>query len=215
MTRGRIPVRARKEADPVAEKRGIVQHYQREPGTLCDFAIMSPGIVAHVRIKCVRRLGSIGEETGREPAAEATALRIIASSREISREIWLCSPRYAWRFFRVLDHSLAELGRDGMLLPTASPRAIIHGTSLAPAGYRVIHRFMISPDHPHRKPPFRRKIPLFGHRVISCWAVSQIEVILANGGHFEQISRIAVRHIIRKNAEFGKDGCKFIRIWLI
>ena len=137
MTRGRIPVRARKEADPIAEKRGLVQHYQREPGRICDFAIMSPGMVVQVRIKCVRRLGSIGEETGRELATEATALRIIASSREISREIWLCSPRYAWRFFRVLDSSLAELGRDGTLLPTASPRTFILGTSQAPPGTPV------------------------------------------------------------------------------
>jgi hypothetical protein len=95
------------------------------------------------------------------------------------------------------------------------PVRLYTGPAWLQPGYRVIHRFMISPDLPHRKPLFRRKIPLFGHRVISCWPVSQIEVILANGGHFEQISRIAVRHIIRKNAEFGKDGCKFIRIWLI
>jgi hypothetical protein len=56
MTRGRLPVRAGKEAIPIAEKRGVIQHYRHEPGAICDFTIMSPGIVMHVRIKCVRRL---------------------------------------------------------------------------------------------------------------------------------------------------------------
>ena len=99
----------------------MVQHYQHEPGSICDFTILSPGIVVQVRIKCVRRLCCTVEEMGRELAVEIAPLRIIASSREISRELWLCSPRYAWRFFRVLDQSLAELGRDGMILQAGSP----------------------------------------------------------------------------------------------
>ena len=135
MTRGRIPVRARKEADPIAEKRGVVQHYQREPGSICDLSIMSPGIISQVRIKCVRRFCCTVEEMGREFAAEIAALRIIASSREISRELWLCSPRYAWRFFRVLDQSLTELGRDGMPLPITG-----HGTGMPIAGPAPVGR---------------------------------------------------------------------------
>jgi hypothetical protein len=95
---------------------------------------MSPGIVTHVRIKCVRRFCCTAEEMGRTLAAEIAALRIIASSREISRELWLCSPRYAWRFFRVLDSSLAELGRDGTVLPVTAPVTGLPGTSEAPAG---------------------------------------------------------------------------------
>ncbi len=70
-------------------------------------------IVALVRIKCVRRLCCTAEEMGRELAAEIAPLRIIASLREISRELRPGSTRYAWRFFRVLGSSPAELGRDG------------------------------------------------------------------------------------------------------
>ena len=134
MTRGRLPVRAWKEADPIAEKRGVVQHYQREPCRICDFTIMSPGIVTHVRIKCMRRLCCSAEEMGRSLATEIAALRIIPSSREISRELWLCSPRYAWRFFRVLDNSLAELGRDGKVLPVDAPGTGMPGAGQVPAG---------------------------------------------------------------------------------
>lgn len=134
MTRGRIPVRALREAEPIARKRGVVQHYLREPGRICDFSIMSPGIVSQVRIKCVRRFCCTVEEMGWELAPEIAALRIIASSREISRELWLCSPRYAWRFFRVLDQSLAELGRDGMPLPAMGPKTGIPTAGPVPAG---------------------------------------------------------------------------------
>jgi hypothetical protein len=95
---------------------------------------MSPGIVTHVRIKCVRRLCCTAEEIGRIFAAEIVMFRIIASSREISRELWLCSPRYVWRFFRVLDSSLAELGRDGTVLLVTAPGTDLHGTGLAPTG---------------------------------------------------------------------------------
>ncbi|MDD1699724.1 MAG: hypothetical protein LUQ04_02905 [Methanoregula sp.] len=111
----------------------MVQHYRYEPGAICDFTIMSPGIVTHVRIKCVRRLCCTAEEMGRTFAAEIAALRIIASSQEISRELWLCSPRYAWRFFRVLDRSLAELGRDGTVLPVTASGTSLLGTGKAPA----------------------------------------------------------------------------------
>jgi hypothetical protein len=117
MTRGRIPERALANAEPIAAKRGIVQHYVREPGTICDFEIISPGIVAKVSLKCVRRLGGTAKEMERDLAAEIAEIRIIASSQEISRELWLCSPRYAYRFFRVLDDGLVELGRDGSPLP--------------------------------------------------------------------------------------------------
>jgi hypothetical protein len=121
MTRGRIPVEALRVAEPIAEKRGLVQHYLRERGSVCTFTIMSPGIVAHVALRCVRRLCCTVKEISRDCAAEIGGLRIIASSKEISRELWLSSPRYALRFFRVLDTGLLELGRDGAPLTAANP----------------------------------------------------------------------------------------------
>jgi hypothetical protein len=57
MTRGRIPVRALREAEPVAKKRGMVQHYQYAPGAIFSFTIFGKTCDAHVRMKCVRRLG--------------------------------------------------------------------------------------------------------------------------------------------------------------
>jgi hypothetical protein len=119
MTRGRKPVRALDEALPIAKKRGRVQLFLRGPGTICDFEILSPGLVTHGRIWCVRRLGGTVKEIARDLAAVIAEIRLIASSREISRELWLCSPRYAYRFFRILDDGLMELGRDGSPLTVA------------------------------------------------------------------------------------------------
>ncbi len=123
MTRGRIPVRALERSEPIAKKRGLVQRYIREPGVICNFEILGPGIVAKVALRCVRRLGGTVKEIERDLAAVIAEIRIIASSREISRELWLCSPRYAYRFFRVLDTGLIELGCDGAPLPAAAPGA--------------------------------------------------------------------------------------------
>jgi hypothetical protein len=117
MTRGRHPERAQEEADRIAKKRGTVQHYQHEPGSICDFTITGPGGVAHARIKRVRRLCCMVQELERNVSFEIAALRTIVSSPVISREIWFCSPTYAWRFFRIGDHTLTEIGRDGQPVP--------------------------------------------------------------------------------------------------
>ena len=132
MTRGRIPVRALGFVEPIAEKRGLVQHYVREPGAICNFEILSPGIVTKVALRCVRRLGCSIREIERDLGAEIAEIRIIASSREISRELWLCSPRYAYRFFRVLDNGLIELGRDGSPLPVTIAGAGLPGPGPVP-----------------------------------------------------------------------------------
>ncbi|MDP2797885.1 MAG: hypothetical protein Q8N94_10305 [Methanoregula sp.] len=51
----------------------------------------------------------------------ACRARIYPSSHEISRELWIYSPDYFWRIFRVLDNGLVELARDGTILPLKSP----------------------------------------------------------------------------------------------
>ena len=120
MTRGRLPFRAREEADPIAEKRGKVQHFQFEPGASFSFTIFGRTCDAHVAMKCVRRLGGTVHELERELANLLAAIRLTASGPGISRELWLCSPRCALRSFRVLDAGLVELDRDGGVLGTGA-----------------------------------------------------------------------------------------------
>ena len=121
MTRGRHPIRALEEAEKIARKRGLVHYYERVPGMIADFSIAIPPCLAQVRIKRMRYLRCTMQWLEREACEEIAGLKMFPSSREISRELWICSPEYCWRFFRVCDTGLAELGRDGVLLPQKSP----------------------------------------------------------------------------------------------
>jgi len=136
MTRGRRPERTLKRALEIAGKRGMVQQYQHGPGMICNCTIYLPGCVAQVRIKRVRHLRCSMQWLEREAAEELAGLRLIASSGEISRELWICAPNSTFRFFRICDTSLAELDRDGRPLPAKSP-APVPGAAPAPAPARA------------------------------------------------------------------------------
>lgn len=121
MTRGRRPERTLKRALEIAEKRGTVQQYQPGPGLICNFTIIIPGCMAQVRFKRVRHLRCTSQWLEREAAEELAGLRLIVSSAEISRELWICAPNSSFRFFRICDTALVELDRDGRPLPAQSP----------------------------------------------------------------------------------------------
>ena len=121
MTRGRYPERALEKALKIAKTRGIARCYKRGPDMIADFSITNPECTAEVRIKRLRRIRFTLQWLGREAEDMIAGLLLIPSSKEISRELWICSPDYFWRFFRVCDGGLAELGRDGMPLPLKSP----------------------------------------------------------------------------------------------
>jgi hypothetical protein len=99
----------------------MVQQYQHGPGMICNFTIIIPGCLAQVRFKRVRHLRCSLQWLEREAAEELAGLRLIASSGEISRELWICAPNSGFRFFRICDASLVELDRDGRPLPAKSP----------------------------------------------------------------------------------------------
>lgn len=122
MTRGSRPIEAIRLATRIAEMRGEVQHFRHGPGMICTFVIYIAGLVAHIRIKRMRHIRCTVQWLEREAAEELAGLRMIASSPAISRELWICSPRGNFRFFRVMEDSLAELDRDGRLLPAQLPQ---------------------------------------------------------------------------------------------
>jgi len=121
MARGRKPLIALSEAKHIAQKRGEVRYFRHEPDMICSFVIYITGLVAHVRIKRIERIRITPEWLEREAADDLAALRFIASSPEISRELWIYTPKGSFRFFRVLGSSLAELDRNGQLMPDQPP----------------------------------------------------------------------------------------------
>jgi hypothetical protein len=121
MARGRKPLIALSEAKHIAEKRGEVRHFRHEPDMICNFIIYIAGLVAHVRVRRVERIRITPELLEWEAAEDLAALRFIVSSPEISRELWIYTPKGTFRFFRVLADSVAELNRNGQLMPDQPP----------------------------------------------------------------------------------------------
>ena len=88
---------------------------------ICSFVIYIVRLVAHVRIRRVERIRITPDWLEREAMADLAALRFIVPSPEISRELWIYTPKGTFRFFRVLANSLAELDRSGQLMPDQPP----------------------------------------------------------------------------------------------
>ena len=113
MTRGRQPLRAQDAAIPIAEGRGLAMRYQYRRGNTCDMTIMIAGLVVFVTVKRLDRLTCLPEDIAHDFSGAISLLRFIVSSPGISRELWLCTPHGAWRFFRILDDRIIEIDRDG------------------------------------------------------------------------------------------------------
>lgn len=116
MTRGPEPKKAKEESLGIAGRRGHVQRYLHRKGNLCEFTILCPGLVCFVTAGRLVKLSSTPEDILHDYARVIGPLRFIPSSPGISREIWLRTPRGAWRFFRILDNGLLEIDRYGMPL---------------------------------------------------------------------------------------------------
>lgn len=121
MTRGRKPLTALREAERIAHKRGEVRHFAHEREMICPFVIFTAVSVVFVRIRRVRRLRCTPAQLEGEAAEDLAILRSIAYAAGISRELWICSPKGSFRFFRVLDTSLMEFTRDGRMVVVPSP----------------------------------------------------------------------------------------------
>ena len=144
MTRGRPPRKAQKDATPIAEKRGDVWRYQPKSGSRCDFTIMSPGRITFVCVKHIRRLCCTINELGRKFPETILDLRLIAHSPVISRELWICSPKGAWRFFRISDESFTELGSDGDPLTAGIAGTVVVSGKVSGAPIRMTEPEVVS-----------------------------------------------------------------------
>ncbi len=120
MTKGRHPTKALGAAKSIAEKRGLVHFYERGRGLLADFSITSPALKAEVKLKRMRYARCTAQWLEREAADELASLRMYPVSEQISKELWICSQKYFFRFFRLTADGLVELAPDGSVLPPGS-----------------------------------------------------------------------------------------------
>lgn len=137
MKRGLQSEKAQEELLEIAHRRGHVQHYVHRTGNLCEFTIMCPGLVCFVTAVRLLKLSSTPEDILHEYAAVIGQLRFIASSPAVSRELWLRTPRGAWRFFRISDDGILEIDRHGMPLANGTG-PVMNAESAAAEGKRMV-----------------------------------------------------------------------------
>ncbi len=96
------------DANHIAQKHGEVRYFRHDPAMIWNVIICIAGLVTHVRFRRVERIRITPKWLERDAPADFAGLRFIASSPEISRELWIYMPEGTFRFSRVLGNSLAE-----------------------------------------------------------------------------------------------------------
>jgi len=124
MSRGPPSHRARADAIPIARHRGTIQVAAHGQENLFDFTIVSSLPVAFVRVSYCARIHAPVAEIFHDFPETLIRLGRIALHDAISRELWLRSRHGSWRFFRLMENYLVELGRDGLPLPGEIPAGL-------------------------------------------------------------------------------------------
>jgi hypothetical protein len=113
----RRPRRALPDALPFAHRRGKVQLAESGPENIFNFTIVSPVLVAFVRVRFISRILAGPADIVAEFRDAIQRLRAIVQAGVISRELWLRSKHGTWRFFRVTDAGIVEIDKEGEDLP--------------------------------------------------------------------------------------------------
>jgi len=133
MTRGRRPEKGMADAIPVARTRGSIMRFLPDAGCVSDLVINGGGLLVFVRIRNAPRLyGNLAdmEAEYREPVSR---LRSLPGSGPILRELWCYSRHGNWRYFRIGDSGITEIGPQGLpvTVPVKDPAKPGGGTDAA------------------------------------------------------------------------------------
>jgi hypothetical protein len=113
MTRGRRPRKGLDEALPDALARGQVMSVLQTVESVCDFSIIDKYTVVLVRVRRARQIHAPVEALEREFHEPILRLRSFPGPVPLIRELWIYSRYGTWRFFRIEDTGLVEIGKDG------------------------------------------------------------------------------------------------------
>jgi hypothetical protein len=123
MSRTARPRRALPDAISLARLRGQVHVTHRSREALFHFSVIAAGIIVFVRVRYAAQILATVPETAAEFRGDISRLRAIVQGAAISRELWLRSRHGTWRFFRVTENGLVEIGRDGQVCPDTGDAA--------------------------------------------------------------------------------------------
>jgi hypothetical protein len=105
------------DALPIARARGQVMQFVQDGECLAEFVISGNGKVIFVRIRRAVPFLCTPAEFEAEFRELILQLRRIPGYGPVVLEFWVYSKKGSWRFFRVEDAGLVEIGRDGLPLP--------------------------------------------------------------------------------------------------
>jgi hypothetical protein len=141
MTRGRPVTTALDVALHIARQRGTVMTFTPGPENFAHFLIRSPGTLTFVLIRYASRLHVTPEEIGSNYHEALVMLRSVPGSAVLVRELWLYSRYGGWRYFRIGDAGVEEVGIENMPLQVTGTAtspipgdAPVAGEGTAPAG---------------------------------------------------------------------------------
>jgi hypothetical protein len=125
-----MPVKGITDAIQVARTRGSIMRFLPDTGSVSTFLINGGGLLVFVRIRNVQRLYGTLMEMEAECRESVTRLRLLPGSGTILRELWCYSRHGNWRYFRVGDSDMTEIGPQGLPLtvPAQEPAKPERGT---------------------------------------------------------------------------------------
>jgi len=108
MTRGPVSEQAIEWALPLAHLRGTVYFFRKDRECPCDFQIVNSREVVFVRVRWTRCLHRPVPDLETDCHEHVLRLRAVPVSPQVCRELWICSRRGTWRFFRITETGMEE-----------------------------------------------------------------------------------------------------------
>jgi hypothetical protein len=109
MTRGPVSEQAIEWALPLAHQRGSVYFFRKDRECPCDLQIVNGREVVFVRVRRTRCLHRPVPDLEADCHEHVLRLRAVPVSPQVYRELWICSRRGTWRFFRITETGIEEI----------------------------------------------------------------------------------------------------------
>lgn len=125
MTKGRPATRGVDDAVVIGRRRGCVSKIVYGLESVFDFFIRTAAFVVFVKTRRTDKIIATIKEIEHAYQDLIAELRLFPASAQILLELWIYSKHGTYRFFRIGEAGLAEVGRDGMpVLPTGEIAAL-------------------------------------------------------------------------------------------
>ena len=121
MKKGRPATRGLGDAVTIARTRGCTMRIMYGLESICDLVVRTATQVIFIRTRRIDRMTATIPEIECECRERISELRLFPKSAQILLELWVYNKYGTYRFFRLEEAGIAEIGRDGMPVPLPAP----------------------------------------------------------------------------------------------